>query len=1442
MNRFLIQVLFALGLLLALPALAQEPATELSPAEMSPEQQKDWFVQLVEGQLSTPSMQFSISNIDGALSQQASIREVTISDREGVWLRIVNAAIDWDQAALFTGRLFVRSLSAERIDYLRNPIPSTEMTLPSPEATSFAVPEFPIAIILEKLSVPRVTFGESVFGLGSEISVSGKFTLAGGSLDAALAIARLDGPGGDLALAVNYAREPNTLAVDVTLTEPQDGIIANLLSIDGRPPMALTVRGSGPIADLRTEMTLDAGSQRALSGVATIKQAPEGFAVVADLRGPIAGLMDEPYRPFFGSETALSASVLVRTAGGIDISALRLTGGQLALDASGATTADGFLRNLQLSATLADPTGERVILPVAGAGTTVAGAQLAIDFGGAGDDAWTAELGLDGFDNGMLTAERLQLSADGVAVNLEDPAARRLTFNADGMLTGIVAEAPDVQAALGDSIGFGLAGLWNAGDPVQLAQFRLVGKALELVLAGTIDDAVFAGDVAIKAASIAPFSELAGRDLSGGLALTATGTISPLSGGFDLTLDGSGDNLGVGEPALDAVLAGTVTLAGRVARTEAGLVAEGFALRNDQVQLTADGSFATGTADFRFDLALADLALLSKDAQGPLLVTGTAKGTGTVALDLVAEIGAGRLAGRSLTGARAGFSGTLDADSRLSGALSGNGFLDGFAVALAGDVFVGDGVRRLTGLRFDAGPSVLTGTIEQGAEGLLTGALQLDAPNVTTAAALLLVEAKGAATAAIELSGVDGKQAASVVGTVAGFTMPGVRIGAADIGVDITDLFGVPIIDGRVTGSAIAAAGLVVDSVTAVAQRSGESTSFSADANLATGTKVSVAGALSPLAGGYRLALDRAELTQGSLRATLAAPTALALTGDSVALDRVRFAVGGGAITASGTAGSTLAIDVAIDALPLSIANAVLPALGLAGTLDGSVRITGSATAPAAQFAITGSGIDAAALTPLGIGRLGVAVNGDFANGTVRLASLTANAPGGLALRGSGSIPLAGNGLNLTLAGSAPLALGNRFVADRGGQLSGTVTFDATVTGSLLKPSFGGRVATTGAQYIDPELNLRLTDITGTAALAGDRLEIASLSAALATGGSVALSGSVGLGAGYPANLAMRLNSARYADGNLFVATASGDLSLTGPLLGRPLLAGRVLIEKADISVPENLGGGATLIDVRQIDPPADVVATLARATVDPGGAPIPQSRRSTVLLDVVVDAPNQIFVRGRGLDVEVGGSLRLTGAIDDIQPVGSFTLNRGRLAILGQRIVFEEGTVTLVGDLDPYLQLVAKVEGEGITVYVTVSGPVSDVAVEFASTPALPQDEVLARLLFKRAMGELTPLQLARLAGAAAELAGGGGSSLVDSLRGRIGLDDLDVVTDANGNLAVQAGAYIQDNIYLGVQAGAGGDSKVTVNLDITDDLKATVSTGTDGESNAGIFYETDY
>jgi translocation and assembly module TamB len=535
-------------------------------------------------------------------------------------------------------------------------------------------------------------------------------------------------------------------------------------------------------------------------------------------------------------------------------------------------------------------------------------------------------------------------------------------------------------------------------------------------------------------------------------------------------------------------------------------------------------------------------------------------------------------------------------------------------------------------------------------------------------------------------------------------------------------------------------------------------------------------------------------------------------------------------------------MNVNLDAFPLAALNGVAKGQNLGGKLSGSAKIGGTLADPTADFTVDGNRVSAAPLENAGVSSLDVKAAGRYEGKAVTLRSATANSPQGLSVSASGRVPLSGSGLGVTVNGKAPLSLANRLLADRGAQASGVLALNAKVSGSIRKPLINGSFSTSGAQFVDPETNLRLGDITVNGSIAGETVTLRSVTASLGKGGKMTVTGTISTNAAanFPANIRIVLDNARYADGNMVVARLNGNVSVTGPLTRDPLVSGNVDVERAEITVPDTLGGGASGIDVKHVNPPPKVAATLERAHAD-DGTPMPTARPSVARLDLTVRAPARIFVRGRGLDVELGGRVKLTGPVTGIRPLGGFKLIRGRLSIIGQRIVFTEGEVTLVGDLDPMVNLVATSEGTDITVFVTVTGRASDPKIVFSSQPQLPQDEVLARLIFNRSVNDLSAFQIAQLAAAVAELAGGSNTSLLGNLRKATGLDDLDVVTDSKGQTAVRAGRYIQDNIYLGVEAGAEGDTKGTVNLDVTKHLKAKGALGTT-DSSLGLFYEKDY
>ncbi|WP_295806781.1 translocation/assembly module TamB domain-containing protein [uncultured Nitratireductor sp.] len=1518
-----------------------------TPSENTPEQERSFFTRLLEEQLSTPNRQIRISGIQGALSSQATIGQITIADREGIWLRISNASIDWSRSTLLLRqRLEVQRLAAESIEVERRPLP--DEGLPAPESRSFQVPELPLAVNLAQLEIETATFGEGVFGLAAQLALTGALKIDGGTLDTNFDVRRLDGPGGQFALNAAFSNETEELDLDLVLDEPADGVVANLLNVQGRPPLKLTIAGSGPLSALDVKLALEADGVPAFGGTARLRERDEGLGFSARLAGSIGRLVPAQFRDFFGAGTRINVNGVSKNGGGVLLENLEVSSASMRIEAAAETGSDNFLTALSLRANVADPEGRRVLLPIAGGETSLQSANFNVTFGEAGSERWNGGLEMDGLQTAEFAAGKTTLTMGGLAQNLTDPAQRRVSFEIDGGLTQITAKQAKIAEALGDALTIAAAGDWRAGNPVTVDNASISGNGLETALSGEIDEFAFTGDITLSAADIAPFSGLADQALGGAVDLTASGTVRPVSGAFDLNLDGTATDLRIENEVAGNLLAGTTRIEGGVARGSDGLTARNLRLGNDQFNLQADGTFATGTANFRFDAALENMALLSENASGRVTAAGRAEGAdGRINLTFKADAPRGTLSGRDLSDATLGFDGQLEKQV-LTGAIDGNAFLAGERVDLASRIVLSPEQRQLTEFAFRAGGATASGNLIQDVnKNLIDGRVNLEAADISTAAALFLREATGSVEADVSLSPVDERQIADVNATIRNLEIEETRVSSATVAATIEDLFGVPAAVGSITARDVRAGGIAITQLDANARQNGDATDFESSALLNQGTRLATEGALAPEGNGYRVRLSRLSLDQGTVRARLVQPTSLLVEGNTFTLDPLEIDVAGGRITAGGRVADTLDLAVNLRQVPLSIANTIQPDLGLGGTLHGSAdikgtrdepavdfdiegrgiistvlkqaglsaltvdasgtsdgnrltvdtsvtspeglnasargivpfddsqlsmdvalnafplaalnrvvrgqdlagqvtgsaRVTGTLTAPQASFDVRANGLRAAPLTNAGLGPLQLAANGRYADNAVQLSRLTADGPSGLGVEASGTIPFSGSGLGINVAGTAPLSIANRMLADRGTQLSGTATANVRVSGALANPVINGTISTANAAAVDPLTNLRISDVRLGATVNGERVSITEGSAALSAGGRVSVSGTISTNAqaGFPADLRIGLDNARHTDGEMVTATVNGALSLTGPLTRDPLLAGEVNIERAEIIVPENLGGGAAAIDVRHIDPPPAVQRTLERARAD-DGTPMPSSRPSVMRLNVNVTAPARIFVRGRGLDAELGGSVRLTGPVTNIQPVGGFELIRGRLSIIGQRITFDEGEVTLVGDLDPQLDFVARSRGNDIIVFITVRGRVSDLNIGFSSQPELPEDEVLARLIFNRGINELSAVQIAQLAAAAAELAGGSNTSLLGSLRDATGLDDLDVVTDSEGNAAVRAGRYIQDNIYLGVEAGAKGTTRGTVNLDITDELKARGAVGSDGNSSLGIFFEKDY
>jgi translocation and assembly module TamB len=442
----------------------------------------------------------------------------------------------------------------------------------------------------------------------------------------------------------------------------------------------------------------------------------------------------------------------------------------------------------------------------------------------------------------------------------------------------------------------------------------------------------------------------------------------------------------------------------------------------------------------------------------------------------------------------------------------------------------------------------------------------------------------------------------------------------------------------------------------------------------------------------------------------------------------------------------------------------------------------------------------------------------------------------------SGQVPLSSTGpLDLRAQGSADLYLVDPILAARGNLVHGQVQLDARASGTLGDPRLSGTFQLDRGEVQDFDLGAQLTDIEALIQLADRQLRITRLTAR-AGRGTISATGTIGvLQPDLPVRLRLQARDARPLSSDLLTATLDADLAVSGRLAERLLLSGDIHIDQAQIRIPKTLPVSVATLDVQR-----------------PGEAPpAPTGAGPIIGLDLSIAAPRRIFVRGRGLDAELGGQVRVGGTAANPLPVGSFELVRGQFSLAGQTFTFSEGKVSFNGGslTDPSLDFQINRDTADVAAKLAIGGTASQPKITFSSTPQLPQDEVLAQILFGRSASSLSPLELAQIASALAELTGvtSGGINPLGSLREDLDLDQLTLGTDASGQSILEAGRYVAPGVYVGIEQGASvGSTRAQVQVDLTKGLKLEGTIGEspgsgagasgEGGSSIGITYEREY
>ncbi|MET0239801.1 MAG: translocation/assembly module TamB domain-containing protein [Sphingobium sp.] len=563
-------------------------------------------------------------------------------------------------------------------------------------------------------------------------------------------------------------------------------------------------------------------------------------------------------------------------------------------------------------------------------------------------------------------------------------------------------------------------------------------------------------------------------------------------------------------------------------------------------------------------------------------------------------------------------------------------------------------------------------------------------------------------------------------------------------------------------------------------------------------------------------------------------------------LDPVTLSYRGGTLRVGGLFGTEATrLDATLARMPLALLDLAESDLGLGGVASGTLRYdaprggqpTGSARIRVRGLTRSGLALSSA---PIDVG-----INADLTGERAAMRAVIA-AGGKVTGRAQALLTPLGQGPLMERLNATPLRAQLRYAGDAGTlwrlsnielfTLSGNANLSADIGGTLADPIIRGLVSTDKATLQSPVTGMALTDLAARGTFDGATLNLSRIAAKTKGGGSVngtgqfLFSGERGIGI----ELSATLDRAVILDRDDIGAAVTGPVRIRSDGDGG-VISGTFAVNDSRFTLGK-AGTVAAIPELRLIE-------------INRGGEEIAAPRSgSPWRLAIKANAPDRLNVTGLGMQSVWSADLDIGGTITAPRLTGTAKLVRGDYDFAGKRFELLEGRLRFVGEtpIDPELNIRAQADVSNVNATITVTGTSAKPIVTFTSIPALPQDELLSRILFGTSITNLSAPEALQLASAVAAFQGeGSGLDPINAVRRAAGLSRLRILpadVTTGQKTAIAAGKDIGRKTYVELITDGQGYSATRIEYQITRWLSLIGAVSTIGRESVNLRATKDY